>query len=226
MNRAMLSLLLLVSATLGISAAAQAAEPAKATCPKTAMCRRAQMPCEMAPPCDRNGRPVSMCWVKKPAGSSCTLNGRPGKCSKTGLCTTQYSGTATNSTSQGAGGAKPVVPTRPTPGQSKPANDIALCKAGTGGARCQPCPAGTYSSGAPVGKECGQCPPHAMCMRMPMPCEEMPTCDPKTGKVASMCWVKKPEGAACNPESGMIMPADTSDGMSYTCQAGECVPSP
>jgi hypothetical protein len=102
----------------------------------------------------------------------------------------------------------------------------ALCKAGTGGARCQPCPAGTYSSGAPVGKECGQCPPHAMCMRMPMPCEEMPTCDPKTGKVASMCWVKKPEGAACNPESGMIMPADTSDGMSYTCQAGECVPSP
>jgi hypothetical protein len=117
-----------LTADLYFSGIHTAVPPAEATCPKTAMCRRAQMPCEMAPPCDRNGRPVSMCWVKKPAGSSCTLNGRPGKCSKTGLCTTQYSGTATNSTSQGAGGAKPVVPTRPTPGQSKPANDIGeLC---------------------------------------------------------------------------------------------------
>jgi len=35
MNRAMLSLLLLVSATLGISAAAQAAEPASESAPST-----------------------------------------------------------------------------------------------------------------------------------------------------------------------------------------------
>jgi hypothetical protein len=40
--------------------------------------------CEMAPPCDENGRPTEMCWVEKPAGTGCTdtATGKAGFCSE------------------------------------------------------------------------------------------------------------------------------------------------
>lgn len=38
-----------------------------------------------------------------------------------------------------------------------------------------------------------------MCLRLPLPCEEMPACDPVTGKATSMCWVRKAAGSPCSP---------------------------
>jgi hypothetical protein len=64
-----------------------AVQPAKPACPSTPMCRSAASPCQQAPPCDANGRPVSKCWVNKPAGAACMQGGRAGMCSSAGQCT-------------------------------------------------------------------------------------------------------------------------------------------
>lgn len=41
-------------------------------CPSQPACKKARGPCEQAPPCDNEGRPLDTCWVSAPDGTDCS----------------------------------------------------------------------------------------------------------------------------------------------------------
>ncbi|WIA22620.1 hypothetical protein OEZ86_009599 [Tetradesmus obliquus] len=95
------------------------------------------------------------------------------------------------------------------------------CPRGFGGKHCEQCKDGTYS----LNGECMACPVQAMCLSMPMSCQRMPPCDKATGAPTSMCWVDKPDGAACKPDlyGDQQLPSGP---VTHVCKAGDCVEAP
>lgn len=102
------------------------------------------------------------------------------------------------------------------------ARQFAGCQPGTGGRDCKPCQPGTYSLGGQAAV-CQQCPAQALCLSMPTPCQMTPPCEVTTGRPTSMCWVPRPEGAACSPDLAGDQAFPVGTPVTHVCRAGTCV---